>query len=243
VEHFLLDFLKQYKHIEDIDLVYRCLLEFSELVYSENKKYNLTGCKDVGAIIKNLIIDSLSPILLDNVPRGTSVIDMGTGSGVPGIPLAILYPWINFTLLDSSQKKISFVNMAVEVLGVKNVCTVTARAEDLARDKRHRESYDFLCSRAMSDVYMAAELGSPFVKPSGFLYLYVSDKQKSLIRFFMSHLNDLSLEPFFDGERDDLPVRITSGLLLRKNNKIADIYPRRISVIKRSMLNLEKDAL
>lgn len=217
------------------------LIRYAELIHSENSKYNLTGHKTIDDIINNLIIESLKPVNLADVPRGTSASDMGTGAGVPGIPLAIIYPFINFTLFDSNSKKIRFIDYVVNELSLPNIKGVCCRIEDAARDSKYRDTFDIVVSRAMSDVYSAAELCSPFLKTDGYLYLYISDKQKNLPSPALEHISKVSLDIIAEG-RSDFPFTIstTYGLLLKKNSPVSDIYPRRISAIRRGAAEIEK---
>ena len=218
------------------------LVKLGYLIHTENGKYNLTGHKSLEDIIQNLILESIAPITLSDVPRGTSAADMGTGAGIPGIPLAILYPEIQFTLFDSNSKKIRFIDYVVNELSLKNIKGVCCRIEEAARDTEYRESFDMIFSRAMSDVYMAGELCSPYLKPEGCLYLYVSDKQKELPSPVIEHLEKLSLEIIHEGKTvTPWKISTSSGLLLQKTSHVADIYPRRISAIKRGVAEVEKN--
>ena len=239
VEHLreIIETLSPATGITDRDILDRLAL-YCSLIFDENKKFNLTGHKTPADIALNLIAGSLTPLDLEDVPRGTSLADMGTGAGIPGIPLAIRYPDLNFTLFDSTGKKISFIETAAGRLGIKNVTAVCARIEDLAREKNYRETFDLVVSRAMSDVYMAGELCSQFIKVNGLLYLYVSDRQRALEKPVIEHLFRLNLRAA--GETPPLPVKTYGGLLLKKTGKTSDTYPRRITVIKRGISELEK---
>lgn len=242
MEHFYTEFLSSLFPACRIDRDKAVkLIRYGELIHSENSKYNLTGHKSFEDIIHGLIIDSLTPLTFSNVPRGTSAADMGTGAGIPGIPLAILYPEIKFTLFDSNSKKIRFVDYAVNELSILNVKGICGRLEDVAREKEYREMYNIIVSRAMSDVYSAGELCSPFIKPDGYLYLYVSEKQKRLPSPAVEHLKKLSLDIIPDGSTvSPLIINTSSGLLLHKTSPLADIYPRRISAIRRGAAEIEK---
>ena len=239
VEHLreIIETISPATGITDRDMLER-LASYCALIFDENKKYNLTGHKSTTDIALNLIAGSLTPLNLEDVPRGTSLADMGTGAGVPGIPLAIRYPDLNLTLFDSTGKKISFIETAAGSLGIKNVRAVCARIEDLAGEKTYREAFDIVVSRAMSDVYMAGELCSQFIKVNGLLYLYVSDRQKNLEKPVIEHLSRLNLRAA--GNTPPLSVKTCGGLLLKKTGKTSDTYPRRITAIKRGISEFEK---
>lgn len=105
-----------------------------------------------------------------------TMIDVGTGAGFPGIPLAILFPSAKFTLMDSLNKRIKFLNEVIEQLGLSNVETVHSRAEDLARNAKYREQFDFSVSRAVANLSTLSEYCLPFVKIDGHFVSYKSEK-------------------------------------------------------------------
>jgi 16S rRNA (guanine527-N7)-methyltransferase len=234
VEHFYIEILTS--------LFPACKVDREKaVILSENSKYNLTGHKNIDDVIHGLVIDSLSPLKFYNVPRGTSAADMGTGAGIPGIPLAVLYPEIAFTLFDSNNKKIRFIDYVLNELSISNVKCVCCRLEDAAREHGYRETFNIVVSRAMSDVYSAGELCSPFLKTGGYFYLYVSEKQKLLPSPVIEHLKNLSLDIVYSGKTEiPLIIDTTSGLLLHKTSTVADIYPRRKSAIRRGAAEIEK---
>lgn len=217
------------------------LVEYGKLIHSGNSKYNLTGHKTLEEIINKLIIESIVPVNLSDVPRGTSAADMGTGAGIPGIPLAILYPEIQFTLFDSNNKKTGFIHYVANKLHIDNIIPVCGRIEDLSREKEYREIFSIVVSRAMSDVYTAGELCSPYLEPGGYIYLYISEKQRQLPFQVVDHLKKLSLDIIAEGiSSSPFNIKTTSGLLLYKTSSVADIYPRRISAIRRGSAESEK---
>jgi 16S rRNA (guanine527-N7)-methyltransferase len=130
---------------------------------------NLTAITEEREAIVKHFVDSLTPIkLLDFEDRASSlrVIDIGTGAGFPMIPLLILHPHWQVTLVDSVGKKLNFVRQALESIGLKAE-VVHGRAEDLAWDPNRRERYDLGIARAVADMPVLAELLLPFVKVGG----------------------------------------------------------------------------
>ena len=210
------------------------LTAYAEAIHTENLKYNLTGHKTLSDIIDNLIIGSLEPVKNFNVPRGTLFGDLGTGAGIPGIPLAIKYDECRGILFDSNQKKIRFINKIVSELGIGNVRGVDIRVEDAGREESYREQLDFIFTRAMSDIYTIAELGSPLLKTSGFIYLYVTKSQIELNDYLMEHITDLGLSSDTEPVLEDMTEGgITEGMILVKIKETDIKYPRRMPVIKR----------
>ena len=104
------------------------------------------------------------------------MIDVGTGAGFPGIPIAIAFPEIQVTLMDSLNKRINFLKDTIEKCKLKNVCCIHARAEELGKNKEHREQYDYAVSRAVANLSTLNEYCLPFVKVGGAFISYKGDK-------------------------------------------------------------------
>ena len=124
------------------------------------KRINLTAILKPRAIVSSHILDSLA---VNPYLEGPQVIDIGTGAGFPGLPLAIANPDLGFTLLDSNGKKISFVNHMVGMLGLGNITAVKARAEDYAPGRR----FDTVIARALAAVPRLVELAAHLVREDG----------------------------------------------------------------------------
>jgi 16S rRNA (guanine527-N7)-methyltransferase len=214
----------------------RVLLAYAESIYVTNKKYNLTGYKTVPDIIQHLIIESIDPILSVNVPRGTIFADIGTGAGIPGIPLAIFNDMWNGVLIDSNNKKISFIQNIVHNYAIDNLHTEYGRIEELAHG-RLRDSFDYVFSRAVGEIYFVIEVGAPMVKMGGILYIYSNVQPGVLPEPVNAHAAELGLSLLY---LDDYKKHgFKNGLIFIKSAQTDTRYPRAMPVIKREINKLK----
>ena len=140
---------------------------YFELLVEWNEKINLTAITEPKEVAIKHMIDSITAYDENLFKDGTTVIDVGTGAGFPGLPLKIFCPEIKMTLMDSLNKRIKFLQTVVEELGLKDVECVHARAEEGARNKKYRESFDIAVSRAVARLPILCEYCLPFVKKGG----------------------------------------------------------------------------
>ncbi len=138
---------------------------YKELLIEWNKKMNLTAIEQEEDIITKHFIDSLS--IASYIPDTAKVIDIGTGAGFPGIPLKILKKDLSITLLDSLNKRITFLEEVIRNLSLENIQAVHARAEELAHKEEYREQYDIAVSRAVAPMHTLLEYMLPYVKIGG----------------------------------------------------------------------------
>lgn len=154
---------------------------YAELLLDWNKKFNLTAIKEPDEIVTKHFADSLSIMKSQTFVDGQSLIDVGTGAGFPGIPLLIMNPGLDITFLDSTGKKIKFIEAVLEDLGLY-AKTITARAEDVGNDPDYRESFDFATARAVSELRNIAEFCLPLVKKNGtFISMKGSKAQEEIL--------------------------------------------------------------
>lgn len=139
--------------------------KYMNLLLYWNEKINLTAIVDPKEIIVKHFIDSVT--LSKYIPLGTTLVDVGTGAGFPGIPLKILRDDIDITLLDSLQKRISFLNIVIEELNFRGIRTMHSRVEEFSKSSKYREKYDIATSRAVANMSTLAEYLLPNVKVSG----------------------------------------------------------------------------
>lgn len=141
-------------------------------ILSWNEKLNLTAITDREEFVLKHFVDSLLCAKLPEYRKGGSVIDVGTGAGFPGVPLAIVSPDKTFLLADSLNKRLKVVSALTADIGLSNVQTIHGRAEELARNRDYRESFDLCVSRAVANMAVLAEYCLPFLKKGGFLFAY-----------------------------------------------------------------------
>jgi len=146
--------------------------KYMKLVLDWNNKINLTAITDEADFIKKHFIDSVLCVDFEQVKKAGTFIDVGTGAGFPGVPLALIFPDKQFLLMDSVGKKIKVVSEMLEELGILNVKTVHARAEDLAHKKEYREKFDICVSRAVANLATLSEYCLPFVNMGGAFISY-----------------------------------------------------------------------
>lgn len=177
-----MDKLMQFKkdleelHISLSDVQIAQFFTYYEMLVEKNKVMNLTSITKFDEVMKKHFIDSLSLVKVYDLSGNISVIDVGTGAGFPGIPLKIVFPDLNLTLLDSLNKRVAFLNEVIENLGLQNVVTVHGRAEDFAKPGLMRETFDLCVSRAVANLSVLSEYCLPYIKVGGKFISYKSDK-------------------------------------------------------------------
>jgi 16S rRNA (guanine527-N7)-methyltransferase len=147
------------------------LVRYVELLLQWRQRINLTGLREPERVIDVLIIESLDFLQGDLLPPTARVLDLGTGAGVPGVPLAVCAPRLHVTLLDRAHKKMSFLRRVVAALQLSNCALITASAEELARRIQPQEQFDAVVSRGVGTIALLLALAAPLVRPGGLLLL------------------------------------------------------------------------
>lgn len=212
--------------------------QYSALLKEWNQRMNLTAITQDDEITVKHYLDSLLPLYHMNISQGAAVADIGTGAGFPGIPFKIMRPDLRLTLIDSLNKRVTFLNHVTQQLGLEDVLCLHGRAEDLGRDKSLREIFDVVTSRAVAELSVLSEYCIPFVKPGGcFVALKAEGVQQELdhARPMIGNLGG-SVEavisaplPFGDAMRQ--------LVVIRKTKSTPAGFPRRSSRIKKAGKN------
>lgn len=139
--------------------------KYKDLLLEWNEKINLTAITDEDEIILKHFIDSMT--ILKHIDKNSTIVDVGTGAGFPGIPIKIANPNINVTLVDSLNKRLLFLNDVISKLDLKQIITVHSRAEEFGQNKLYREKFDVATSRAVANLSVLVEYLIPLVKVGG----------------------------------------------------------------------------
>jgi len=195
------------KYFPDLSTLQKEQFSYLKDLYEEwNMKINLISRKDIGNFYNHHVLHSLAIAKLITFIPGTNILDVGTGGGFPGIPLSILFPMVNFSLLDSIEKKIKVVREVTKELKLSNVNPLRMRVED------HNDKYDFVVSRAVAALPEFVSITSKNILPggknkllNGILYLKGGDLSGELTgfkdRITILNIKDFFSEPFFETKR------------------------------------------
>lgn len=155
------------RQIEQFILYYEYLVE-------KNKVMNLTGITELEDVMLKHFVDSLAAVKAADMSQVNTLLDLGTGAGFPGIPLKIVFPHIEMVLLDSLNKRIKFLGEVIEKCRLEKMAAIHGRAEELAKKKEYRESFDLCVSRAVANLSSLSEYCIPYVKQGGQFISYKS---------------------------------------------------------------------
>ena len=221
----------------------RQLAQFQKLyeaIIVGNRKQNLTRITTPENFWEKHLWDSLlgvallqteEKIALKDSNTALQVIDIGTGAGFPGLPVAIANPDWEITLVDSTQKKIAFIGDTIPQLNLKNVHTLVERAEILGRDPHYREYYDLALIRAVGKPSVCAEYILPLVKLGGLAILYRGHWEEKDTASLDSAVRKLGSEiELIYSQKTPLTESIRHCIYLRKHSPIANKYPRAVGV-------------
>lgn len=210
---------------------------FTEHLVSVNQITNLTAIRDIPDIISKHYVDSLLASHL--IPQNARVLDIGCGPGFPSIPLAITRPDLQITALDSTQKKINFVNDSKDLLALDNLTAISARAEDHEFMKKIGK-FDVVVSRAVARLNILCELSLPYVKIGGFLLAMKAAKADEELDLAQNAIKTLGGANTTIHKRTLILENKTSEeralIYVQKTSATPPIYPRPFATIKKKEL-------
>lgn len=212
------------------------LLSYYSMLIDRNTVMNLTAITEFDEVIRKHFTDSLAPVSQPETKqlfteKNVSMLDLGTGAGFPGLPLAIALPDARITLADSLQKRTRFLQEVVDELKLTNVRVINGRAEDLGKSTEHREKYDIVVSRAVADLCILCEYCVPFVKTGGVFaawkgpgaYEEIKEAQNALQILNSSVIRTIPyILPDTEGERNIV--------IIKKEDSTPEKYPRRAGI-------------
>jgi len=205
------------------------LMSLMGMVLLRNEQINLTSITEPLEFTELHLLDSLAVVGLPEMEAAQTVIDIGSGAGFPGLPLALLYPEKRFWLIDALRKRVEAIADFAEALGVQNVSVRHLRAESAGRDPAIRGSFDLAVCRALAPLPVALEYCLPTVRTGGALFAYKTVQAEGEIADAELGLRVLGASPEVEvfAYRDVLPERGHAIYVIRKERETPGMYPRK----------------
>ena len=201
---------------------------YFELLIEWNQKINLTAITEKEEVYLKHFYDSIAPILQGLIEnQEIKLLDIGAGAGFPSLPMKILYPQLDVTIIDSLNKRINFLQLLAEELGLEGVHFYHGRAEDFAQDKKFRAQFDIVTARAVARMQVLSELTIPYLKVGGkLLALKASNAPEELTE----SKNALNL--LFSKVEDNISYTLPNGdpryiTVVEKKKETPNKYPRK----------------
>jgi 16S rRNA (guanine527-N7)-methyltransferase len=218
---------------------------YYSLLIEWNEKMNLTGITERDAVYEKHFYDSLTLAGVVDFDKHNSLADIGSGAGFPSIPLAIVYPHLQITIIDALAKRIKFLEEVTATLDLPKVLCLHSRAEDAARNREHRDHYDIVTARAVARLSVLNEFCLPFVRPGGlFIAMKGTDIAAELdeSRYSATKLNG----KIQDVKRLSLPTEGADRHLViyAKKDATPSPYPRKAGIpMKTPLVKPARDSL
>ena len=210
------------------DLQRKQFIQYYEYLIKMNNVMNLTAITEFQEVMIKHFLDSISCVQAIDFSKIHQIIDIGTGAGFPGIPLKIMFPDIEIILLDSLNKRISFLENTFSLLHLENIRAYHGRAEEYARKKEFRENFELCVSRAVSNLATLSEYCLPFVKIKGSFIAYKSGSVEEELQNAKKAINTLGGEvkkvKYFSLPDTDIE---RSLVLIEKIRTTSNKYPRK----------------
>lgn len=217
------------------DEVFLRLDKYAEMLVETNKSFNLTAITDADGVTVKHIADCLSLFGFVNIPENARLIDVGTGAGFPGLVIKLFRPDIDVTFLDSTKKKLGFIESVLRETGMTGE-TVHLRAEEAAVLPKYREKFDFATARAVAALPVLSEYCLPFVKVGGsFISMKSADTSEEIksasgaIKILGGEIKQDNLFSLVE----NMPRRI---ILIKKKSQTPTKYPRKTAQIAKKAL-------
>lgn len=208
---------------------------YAEFLLSENKKYNLTAIKDLNEVYLKHFYDSLKLSSYVDFNNINSFCDIGSGAGFPGIPIKIMFPNLELTIIEPTQKRCNFLSKLVSLLELKNVIIINDRSENIKEEQR--DSFDIVSARAVASLPVLLELTIPYVKVGGYFLALKGRNYQEELDASKNALFELSSKvgAIYDYE---LPNELGSRTVIKveKHKKTKNKYPRIFQKIKSKSL-------
>lgn len=213
----------------------KCFSKFMDFMIEWNDRVRLTSITEEEEVIDKHFIDSLTALKPQVIKNNHKILDLGTGGGFPGIPLKIINPTIDLTMLDSRLKKIEYLQEVINVFSFENTVAIHGRAEDYGQLPEYREAFDIVVSRAVANLTVLSEYCLPFVKKGGYFIAMKGTKSDEEINEAKNAIKKLggSIEEVLEFK---LPATDydRSIILIKKVNKTPKKYPRNPGKPKKS---------
>ena len=190
------------------------LLAYLDFVLVRNEHINLTAVRDRNEAIIKHVLDSLAIIDMPEYKAAEKIIDVGTGAGFPGALLAIVSPEKEFTLLDSTLKRLRVIDEFAQTLNISNLRTVHARAEEISRKPEYREAFDICVSRAVANLEKLSDWCLPFVRKGGAFIAYKGENYEEELAQTSKILKKNKAHLSYVESYKDVPEEISGHVLL-----------------------------
>lgn len=201
---------------------------YFELLVEWNEKINLTAITEKDEVYLKHFYDSIAPIIQGLIGnRPIRLLDIGAGAGFPSLPMKILFPELDVTIIDSLNKRINFLHLLAEELGLNGVHFYHGRAEDFAQDKAFRAQFDIVTARAVARMQVLSELTIPYLKVGGRLLALKASNAPEELEEAKNALNLL-----FSKVEDNLQYALPNGdpryiTIVEKKKETPNKYPRK----------------
>ena len=206
---------------------------YKDLLKEWNQKINLTAITEDNEIFLKHFADSITIFKLNEVKQAKTVIDVGTGAGFPGLPMKIMNPTINLTLLDPLNKRLNFLREVSKELDLKEISFIHGRAEDVSRETLHRDHYDLAVSRAVALLPTLMEFCLPFVAEEKYFVAMKGPEIENEIGISKRLFTQLSSQLVKVEQIQDLDEFEHILVLIKKIKKTNSKYPRKFTQIKK----------